>query len=162
MIKKTITYPGFEGDELVTNKKKDIYFDMDILTAAKLMKSGFENGINDAQVKVKEIEKEVNDNTISETAGNIKVLELFSNMLEPLLAAAYNERRGDELVNKDENGEPLYKEFMRTKAYSMLLLDLLQHPETITAIIQGSIPKNIQDNPQYQAALEATKSDIEF
>ena len=154
MLKKTVTYPGFEGDELV-DKKKDIYFDIDIISAAKLMGSGFEKKLSSVQTRAQEIENAVKTKTMDENEGNIQLLEMFSDIFEPFFEVAYNERRGDDLVNKDEDGAPLFKKFMNTKGYTALLIDLVQDPDAVAKLIEGAMPKNFQNNPQYQAALKA-------
>lgn len=159
MLKKTVTYPGFEGDEIV-DKKKDIYFDIDIISTARLMASGFEKNLDEIQNEAKSIENEIKNGQINENEGNLKLLDKFSDIFTPFLAAAYNERRGDDLVNKDEDGTPLYKKFMMTKAYTSLLVDLLQDPDAVIKLIEGSMPKNFQNNPQYQAALKAARAEV--
>lgn len=158
MLKKTITYPGFENDELV-DKTKDIYFDIDIVSAARLMASGFEQNLSKIQEEAKKIEQDVALNKISETEGTLMLVEKFGDIFNPFFAVAYNERRGDDLVNKDENGEPLYKKFMQTKGYTVLLIELMQNPDEVINIIEGSMPKNFQNNPQYQAALKVARAE---
>lgn len=157
MLKKTVTYPGFEGDELV-DKKKDIYFDIDIISAAKLMGSGFEKKLSSVQTRAQEIENAVKAKTMDENEGNVQLLEMFSDIFEPFFEVTYNERRGDDLVNKDEDGTPLFKKFMNTKGYTALLIDLVQDPDAVAKLIEGAMPKNFKNNPQYQAALKAVQA----
>lgn len=157
MLKKTVTYPGFKGDEIV-DKTKDIYFDVDIISAAKLMASGFEKKLASIQTRAQEIENAVKAKTLDENEGNMQLLELFSDIFEPFFEVAYNERRGDDLVNKDEDGTPLFKKFMNTKGYTALLIDLVQDPDAVAKLVEGAMPKNFQSNPQYQAALKAAQA----
>ena len=137
MLKKTVTYPGFEGDELV-DKKKDIYFDIDIISAAKLMGSGFEKKLSSVQTRAQEIENAVKTKTMDENEGNVQLLEMFSDIFEPFFEVAYNERRGDDLVNKDEDGTPLFKKFMSTKGYTAPATPAYNNNLVNTGVILGT------------------------
>ena len=118
MLKKTITYTDFDGNE----RTEDFYFN---LTQAEVteMQLSTEGGLK------KLIEK------IIETQNSAKIVEIFKD----LILRAYGEKSPD--GRRFIKNAELRDSFAQTEAYSVLFMELATNAEMATTFVTGIIPK---------------------
>lgn len=118
MLKKTITYTDYDGNE----RTESFYFNLSKaeITEMELSESG---GL------IKIIEK------IVEESNTPKIIELF----KTVILKAYGEKSNDgkHFVKSEE----LSKAFSHTEAYSELFMEIATDHEAATAFINGIVPK---------------------
>jgi hypothetical protein len=118
MLKKTITYIDYDGNE----RTEDFYFNLTKTEVAEI-----ELSTNGGLVKT--IEK------IIQEQDSKKVLEL----LKDIVLRAYGEKSldGKRFIKTQE----LRDGFTQTEAYSELFIDLITHADIAAAFINGIIPQ---------------------
>lgn len=124
MIKKTITYTDFDGNE----RTEDKYFHM---TKRELIKWETESGSGGMEKLIEKI--------IAEEDRH-KIVEMF----DDLILRSYGEKSmdGRTFIKNDE----LRDAFMNSAAYDQLFYDLLSNTEAATEFVNGLVPKDI-DKP---------------
>lgn len=121
MIKKTIAYTDFDGNE----RSEDFYFN---LTKAECME--LEMGITGGLSKM--------INEITATQDIPKVIELFKKIL--LKSYGVKSPDGKRFIKNDE----IAAEFSQTQAYSDLFMELATDSEEAARFINGIIPQNTE------------------
>ena len=132
MLKKSITYVDYDGNE----RTEDKYFN---LSKAELMEMQLsENGGLD-----KVLEK------IIAEQDNAKLVELF----KKIITLSYGEKSidGKRFIKKPE----LTEEFLQTEAYSVLFMELITSTESLAEFIKGVLPKDLQEEA---AKIDAKKT----
>lgn len=132
MLKKTITYVDYDGNE----RTEDKYFN---LSKAELMEMQLsENGGLD-----KVLEKMIAEQ------DNAKLAELF----KKIITLSYGEKSidGKRFIKKPE----LTEEFLQTEAYSVLFMELITSTEALAEFIKGVLPKDLQEEA---AKIDAQKT----
>lgn len=125
MIRKTLTYLDYEGEE----HTKDFYFSMS-QTEFSLLNNTIPGGF---ESYLKRIQEDHNE-------------EQLLNLLTMFIVEGYGERTPDGLgfVKEDLQGRKLGKLFLCTEACDNLLTELLEKENNIGAFITGMMPKSIQ------------------
>lgn len=118
MLKKTITYTDYEGNE----RTEDFYFNL--------------------------TKSEIIEMEMSETGGMSKMLERIVAeqngkeiiaTLKMLIAKSYGEKSLD--GKRFVKNESLSEAFMQTEAYDSLFMELISDPDAATSFINGIVPK---------------------
>ena len=124
MIKKTITYDGFDGEK----RTKDFYFHMNQVEFAKLngeIPGGLEKRINEIIAD--------------------KDQDAMLRIIDMLVSRSFGKFDDDEEFTKiDRNGRPLFEKFVNTDAYDKLIIELIQNEKEIVNFLSGIMPKEIQ------------------
>lgn len=132
MFKQTVTYEGFEGEEV----QEDVYLN---LTAAELAELHFdydtEGGFETYLIE------------ILRAGDNKKLFAAF----KMLLLKAYGRRDGNRFIKKAEWQE----EFASSQAYSAIFLSLATDPAKASAFFNQIMPKDLQEKV---AELEKNKT----
>lgn len=124
MIKKTISYEGFDGEK----KTKDFYFHMNQVEFAKL------NGEVPGGLE-KRIQEIIADQD----------KDAMLRLIDMLVSRSYGKfDDDDEFTKMDRNGRPLYEKFINTDAYDKLIIDLIKDEANIVSFLSGIMPKEIQ------------------
>jgi hypothetical protein len=133
MIKKTITYEDFEGNE----RKKDFYFHMNQVEFSKLngeVPGGLEKRI-----------QEIIDN--QDEDAMLRLIDL-------MVSRSYGEKDEEDggFTKIGKNGRPLYEKFVNTSAYDKLIIELIQGESNIVKFLTGIMPNEIQTkiNEEYK------------
>lgn len=127
MLKKTITYPDCNGLE----RTEDFYFN---LSKAELleMEMGTEGGLVEMMQKVV---------AAKDSASIIKIFK-------DIICKSYGEKSldGKRFMKEDDNGRPLYRNFIQTEAYSILFMELATDDKAAAAFINGIVPASMSQN----------------
>ena len=128
MLKKTITYTDYDGNE----RKEDFYFNLTKAEVAE-MEMSTDGGL------VKNIEK------IVAAVDAKRIIELFKGMI----LQAYGEKSPD--GKRFIKSQELRDAFSQTEAYSQLFMELATDANAATAFMNGIVPKfdpvaNIMNN----------------
>lgn len=141
MIRKTLTYLDYEGEE----HTKDFYFSMN-QTEFALLNNRIPGGF---EAYLKRIQEDHNEE---------KLLEL----LTTFIVEGFGERTPDGVgfIKEDAQGRKLGKLFLCTEACDNLLTDLLEKENNIGAFLTGMLPKSVQGkvNAGIQEAMEKAKA----
>lgn len=124
MIKKTISYEDYNGDE----RTKDFYFHMNQVEFSKL------NGEVPGGIE-KRMQKIIEDR---DEDALLRIIDL-------LVSRSYGEfDDADEFTKVSRTGRPLYEKFVNTDAYDQLIIELIQNEDNIIAFLKGIMPKKVQ------------------
>ena len=134
MIKKTITYEDYLGNV----RTEDFYFNLS-KNELRDMQSSVDGGLN------VQFERMVNAKNTTE----------IYNTFVKIVHAAYGELSPDGryLLKEDDEGHKLYKKFIQSPAYDVLMDEICKDETTIAAFYNGIVPKEIAE-----AAKEAEKN----
>ena len=124
MLKKTITYVDYNGEE----RKEDFYFNL-------------------SKAEVMEME-------LSTTGGLAEMIQrivaakdapAIIKIFKDLVLKAYGEKSpdGKRFMKVDDNGTPLYIAFSQTEAYSQLFMELATDADAAAAFVNGIIPADM-------------------
>ncbi len=124
MLKKTITYVDYNGEE----RKEDFYFNL-------------------SKAEVMEME-------LSTTGGLAEMIQrivaakdapAIIKIFKDLVLKAYGEKSpdGKRFMKVDDNGKPLYIAFSQTEAYSQLFMELATDADAAAAFVNGIIPADM-------------------
>ena len=124
MLKKTITYVDYNGEE----RKEDFYFNL-------------------SKAEVMEME-------LSTTGGLAEMIQrivaakdapAIIKIFKDLVLKAYGEKSpdGKRFMKVDSNGTPLYIAFSQTEAYSQLFMELATDADAAAAFVNGIIPADM-------------------
>ena len=120
MVKKTITYTDYDGNE----RTEDFYFH---LTEAEIME--MELSVDGGFKKM--IEKIIN------AKDTVKIMQTFKDFI--LKAYGVKSDDGRRFIKSEE----LTNEFTQTEAYSKLYIELATNEESAIAFINGIVPSNL-------------------
>ena len=128
MLKKTITYTDYEGEE----RTEDFYFN---LSKSELMEMqmGVTGGFS---------------NYVRRIVSEKDVPELMK-MFKDIILKAYGEKSAD--GRRFIKSEELSKEFEQTGAYDELFMKLVYNEDEASAFINGIIPSSIADEINKQS-----------
>jgi len=118
MLKKTITYVDYDGNE----RTEDFYFNLtnaELIELAHSEKGGLE----------KVIEK------ITKEQDNKRLISLFKEIIQ----MAYGEKSLD--GKRFQKSEEISKNFMETEAYSILFMELAEDDQAAIAFVNGIMPQ---------------------
>lgn len=134
MIKKTISYHDYEGNE----RTDDFYFH---LTQVELSK------INSDPSLPGGLEESVARASKNEDAGELlRIIDL-------MISRSYGVKLPDGgFVKRNASGLPLYELFVNTEAYDNLLTELIQNEEGIINFLTGCLTKEAQDKVRAEFA----------
>lgn len=118
MIKKTITYEDFDGNE----RTEDFYFHLSKAETVEMM-------VSEAGGLEKHIER------IVTTQDNKKIVELFKD----LVLTAYGEKSAD--GRRFVKTKELREEFSQTNAYVEIFMELAEDADAASAFVNGILPK---------------------
>jgi hypothetical protein len=123
MLKKTITYEDFDGEQVTG----DFYFN---LTKAEIIEveASYSNGL---MAKLEEL---------TETEDGAGMLQL----LKDLISRSYGEKRDGRFVKNPE----ITSSFMSSEAYSELLLSMASDVHIATAFFNGIMPRSLLEQAQ--------------
>lgn len=125
MLKKTITYTDYDGNE----RTEDFYFN---LTKAECM----EMELGTAGGMQKMIEK------IIAEQDNRKIVEIFKD----IILKSYGEKSPD--GKRFRKSADISADFASTEAYSELFMELASDAEAAAKFISGVLPENVQEGNQ--------------
>lgn len=123
MIKKTITYHDFEGNE----RTDDFYFSLNQVQIARINRM-FPGGLEDYVAKV---------------TKNRDTDEMFR-IIDTLVSEAYGERQGNNFVKVAPSGQKFADLFTNTEAYDNLLTELLSEDDALINFLTGCLNQNAQ------------------
>lgn len=125
MIKKTLTYHDFDGEE----HTKDFYFSMN-QTEFGLLNNRIPGGLENYLKR------------IQEDKDTTKLLDLLS----MFIVESYGDRSDDGALffKKDSVGRKLGEAFLLTEACDNLMSELLEDENGIAAFLTGMLPTNIR------------------
>lgn len=129
MLKKTITFHDLDGNEVT----QDFWFH---LSKAELL---------EMEISTTGGLKEAMERLIAKRDG-----EHIIKTYKELILSSYGERSLDGLrfTKEDENGNPLYKKFMQTDAYSELFTELVTDDKKAAEFFNGVVPKEVAEKMQ--------------
>ena len=139
MIKKTITYEDFDGNQ----RTKDFYFHMNQVEFSKL------NGEVPGGLE-KRLQTIIQD---QDEDALLRIIDL-------LVSRSYGKfDEEDEFTKIDRNGRPLYEKFVNTDAYDKLIIELVQSEKNIVSFMTGVMPKKMQSSleEEYKKQREANR-----
>lgn len=133
MLRKTITFPNLDGEMLT----EDFYFN---LTGAEIaeMELSQEGGFSEFL------------KSIVETGDAKIIIETFKNIIKQSYGVRSED--GRRFIKTPE----LWDEFLQTEAYSVLFLELVTDADASAAFIRGIVPKNLEEQIQFNVAAAAT------
>jgi hypothetical protein len=124
MIKKTITFEDYNGDE----RTKDFYFHMNQVEFSKL------NGEIPGGIE-KRMQKIIEDR---DEDALLRIIDL-------IVSRSYGEfDDADEFTKVSKTGRPLYEKFVNTDAYDQLIIELIQNENNIVTFLKSIMPKKVQ------------------
>lgn len=136
MLKKTITYEDYNGEE----RTEDLYFNLDKyeLSKMEMLTPGGIGGFLDRMAKSKDYKG---------------IMEF----IEDLVKMSYGRKSDD--GRKFEKSDEITKDFMATNAYSELMMELITGREVaIAAFVEGILPQKLVEQVKLeQAAKEVSE-----
>ena len=120
MLKKTITYLDFEGNEVTD----DFYFN---LTQAEILRAEMNTD--------KAIGLEATIEALKEEKNSQKIMEMFEKFIR--MSIGKKSADGKRFIKNDEIAD----EFMQTQAYSDLIVSFFQDPQKGSDFFNAIIPK---------------------
>lgn len=136
MIKKTITFEDFDGNE----QTEEHYFN---LTKAELLELEMINNGQYSQILTK----------IGESEDGKQIVEEFKKILK--LSYGVRSEDGKRFIKSDE----LFKAFSQTGAYSELYFELATDAEAGAVFVNGLIPASMVKQLQDEGKLQKAPSD---
>ena len=137
MIKKTISYTDYDGNE----RTEDFYFNLSKPELIE-MQTSEAGGIE------KKIEK------ISKEQDIKKIIELMKDIIQRSYGVKSDD--GKRFIKNQE----VLDEFMQSEAYSELFMDLATNAEAASEFINGILPKGLVEEAKKLEAQNATVVDI--
>lgn len=140
MIKKTITYEDYNGNE----RTKDFYFHMNQVEFSKL-NAEIPGGIEKRMQRIIEDRDE----------------DALLLIIDKMVSRGYGEFDDQEEFTKiGKNGRPLFEKFVNTSAYDNLIIELIKNENNIIEFLRGMMPNSVQeriDNEMKKRQDEAKK-----
>lgn len=125
MVKKTITYTDFTGNEVT----KDFYFNLTKMEFSELDEN-IPGGLNNLIQKLL---------TEKDSALTVKLLSI-------LLLAAYGENEDGRFVKEDRYGRRLSAFFKVSEAWDVLFMNLVKNERELSEFLVGIVPKDMADD----------------
>jgi len=124
MYKKTITYTDYDDNK----RTEDFYFN---LNKAEIME--MEMGTSGGMQRM--LEKIIAEQDTK------RIIDMF----KEIIVKAYGEKdsTGKRFLKIDDNGRPLYHNFIQTEAYSDLFMELATDADAATRFVNGIVPQDI-------------------
>lgn len=136
MVKKTLTYNDFEGNEVT----KDFYFNISKMEFRELdrkIPGGLQNLID----------------SIKTEKDEDRMLDLMST----LILESYGEKAEDgRFVKEDAWGRKLSSFFKVSEAWDVLFLNLLRNEQELNEFLVGIVPKDVAEGAKEQMEKEKT------
>lgn len=138
MLKKAIKFTDYNGVE----REETHYFN---LTKAEIMEMEMSTTGGFAEM----IEK------IIAAQDTPSIVRIFKD----LILKAYGEKSPDgrQFIKIDENGRPLYNNFVQTEAYSVLFMELATNAEAASDFVNGIVPSDISKSIGTNELANSTK-----
>jgi hypothetical protein len=127
MLKKTITYEDYLGNK----RTEDFYFNLSKQELSDMQMS-VEGGLN---VQLEKMMNAVNKKEIYNTFVGV-VLKAYGELSPD----------GRYHLKEDDEGHKLYKRFMQSPAYDVLMDEICQSQATIAEFCNGILPKGFNQN----------------
>ena len=124
MLKKTITYTDYNGNE----RTEDFYFNL-----SKAEITEMEMGVTGGLVEM--------INRIVAAQDAPEIIKIFKDLI--LKSYGVKSPDGKRFIKTNEAGQPLSTEFEQTEAYSVLFMELASDAGAAANFIKGIIPKGI-------------------
>lgn len=139
MIKKTVSYEGFDGETIT----EDLYFNFN---KAELMDLELSNDEGFSK-KLQEVAE----------AKNVKeVLDVFKEII--IKAYGVRSEDGKRFIKNDK----IREEFDGSEAYSEVLFDLLSDPVTAAKFMNGLMPKDLLEKAKAESGIDIDKIVSEY
>ena len=123
MVKKTITFTNFEGEETT----KDFYFNlskMEFRVLDRKIPGGLENMINEIRTE--------------------KDSDRLVDLLDLLILESYGEKGEDgRFVKEDSRGRRLSSYFKVSEAWDVLFMNLIHNENELNEFLTGIVPKDV-------------------
>lgn len=130
MVKKTLTFNDFEGNEIT----KDFYFNISKMEFRELdrkIPGGLQNMVDQIRTE--------------------KDQDRMLDLLSTLILASYGEKSEDgRFVKEDPWGRKLSSFFKISEAWDVLFLNLLQNEQELNEFLTGIVPKDVAENAKEQ------------
>lgn len=130
MVKKTVTFPNFDGEEVT----KDFYFNiskMEFRVLDKKIPGGLQNMIDQIQTE--------------------KDKSRLVDLLDLLILESYGEKAEDgRFVKEDPQGRRLSAYFKVSEAWDVLFMTLIENENELMDFLTGIVPKDIGENARQQ------------
>lgn len=140
MVKKTITFPNFDGTEIT----KDFYFNlskMEFRALDRKIPGGLENMIN--QIR------------------NEKDQARLVDFLDMLILESYGEKgEDDRFIKEDSRGRRLSSYFKVSEAWDVLFMNLINNEDELTEFLTGIVPKDIADGAREMVEKEKNGENV--
>lgn len=138
MLRKVIKYTDYNG----VDREEPFYFN---LSKAEIMEMEMSTVGGFAEMVQKIVD-----------AQDIPTL---IKVFKDLILKAYGEKSADGkgFLKLDEEGRPLSRKFVQSKAYSVLFMELSTNTEAATAFINGIVPADIAKEAEKIALEQATE-----
>lgn len=131
MVKKTVTYPDFEGKEVT----KDFYFNlskMEFRVLDRKIPGGLQNMID-------QIMKEKDEDRLID-------------LLDILILESYGEKAEDgRFVKEDRVGRRLSSFFKVSEAWDVLFMNLVSNEKELNEFLMGIVPKDVAEKAAEEA-----------
>ena len=134
MLKKTITYENFNGEEV----SEDFFFHLSKAELVEL-ELGVKGGLAESLQK-----------SLDEQDGQA-IISQFKNVI----LASYGQRSAD--GKRFTKNQQLREEFESTEAYSTLFMELLTDPDALDQFINGIIPQDLSEEIAKVTSLKAVE-----
>ena len=132
MVKKTVTYPDFEGKEVT----KDFYFNlskMEFRVLDRKIPGGLQNMID-------QIMKEKDEDRLID-------------LLDILILESYGEKAEDgRFVKEDRFGRRLSSFFKISEAWDVLFMNLVSNENELHEFLMGIVPKDVAEKAAEESA----------
>lgn len=133
MLKKTITYENFNGEEV----SEDFFFHLSQAELVELEMS-HQGGLSESLQRI-----------IAADDGKAIMTE-FKN----ILLSAYGKRSDD--GKRFIKNQELRDEFLSSEAYSVIFMELVTDPQAAVVFVNGIVPKNLSDQVAQLSAIGPT------
>ena len=134
MVKKTLTYPDYDGEEVT----KDCYFNLSKMEFRELdrkIPGGLQNMIDRIRTE--------------------KDTDRMLDLLSVLILASYGEKTDEgKFVKEDLDGRKLCSYFKVSEAWDVLFLRLLGNEDELTDFLTGIVPKDIAESARSEMEKE--------
>lgn len=134
MVKKTLTYPDYDGEEVT----KDCYFNLSKMEFRELdrkIPGGLQNMIDRIRTE--------------------KDTDRMLDLLSVLILASYGEKTDEgKFVKEDRDGRKLSSYFKVSEAWDVLFLRLLGNEDELTDFLTGIVPKDIAESARSEMEKE--------
>lgn len=129
MLKKTITYTDYNGNE----RTEDFYFNLNKTELTKMQLSV--NGGLDTMIQ-----------TVIDTKDNATLMKIF----DDLIMKSYGKKHADGI--QFEKSEEISRVFSQTEAYNVLFMELCTNAKAAAEFVNGIIPHDLVEEIEKEQA----------